>query len=95
MAKLLKNPREQDKAQEELDRVIGAERVMSELDFSNLPYLQCVVKESLRLHPPTPLMLPIVPMPTSKLVATTSPSDQLLKQMFGPWLVIQQCGVTR
>nr|ADO16250.1 p-coumaroyl shikimate 3'-hydroxylase [Ocimum tenuiflorum] len=58
MAELIKNPRVQQKAQEELDRVIGYERVMTELDFSNLPYLQCVAKEALRLHPPTPLMLP-------------------------------------
>ncbi|KAG8391071.1 hypothetical protein BUALT_Bualt01G0149700 [Buddleja alternifolia] len=58
MAELIKNPRVQQKAQEEIDRVIGHERVMTELDFSNLPYLQCIAKESLRLHPPTPLMLP-------------------------------------
>ncbi|KAK9290063.1 hypothetical protein L1049_008227 [Liquidambar formosana] len=58
MAELIRNPRVQKKAQEELDSVIGAERVMTELDFSDLPYLQCVAKESLRLHPPTPLMLP-------------------------------------
>ncbi|KAH6819703.1 cytochrome P450 [Perilla frutescens var. frutescens] len=58
MAELIKNPRAQQKAQEELDRVIGYERVMTELDFSSLPYLQCVAKEALRLHPPTPLMLP-------------------------------------
>ncbi|KAF3442185.1 hypothetical protein FNV43_RR16101 [Rhamnella rubrinervis] len=58
MAELIKNPRVQLKAQEELDRVIGLERVMTESDFSNLPYLQCVAKEALRLHPPTPLMLP-------------------------------------
>ncbi|XP_074328702.1 cytochrome P450 98A2-like [Apium graveolens] len=58
MAELIKNPRVQEKAQEELDRVIGYERVLTELDFSNLPYLQCVAKEALRLHPPTPLMLP-------------------------------------
>ncbi|KAL2461086.1 Cytochrome [Abeliophyllum distichum] len=58
MAELIKNPRVQQKAQEELDRVIGYERVMTEMDFSNLPYLMCVAKESLRLHPPTPLMLP-------------------------------------
>ncbi|GLT67969.1 hypothetical protein SLA2020_402390 [Shorea laevis] len=58
MAELIKNPRVQHKAQEELDRVIGFERVMTEADVTSLPYLQCVVKESLRLHPPTPLMLP-------------------------------------
>ncbi|BAT85077.1 hypothetical protein LR48_Vigan10g025800 [Vigna angularis] len=58
MAELIRNPRVQQKAQEELDRVIGLERVMTEADFLSLPYLQCVAKESLRLHPPTPLMLP-------------------------------------
>ncbi|XP_020219547.1 cytochrome P450 98A2 [Cajanus cajan] len=58
MAELIRNPRVQQKAQEELDKVIGLERVMTEADFSNLPYLQCVAKEALRLHPPTPLMLP-------------------------------------
>ncbi|KAB2621171.1 cytochrome P450 98A2 [Pyrus ussuriensis x Pyrus communis] len=58
MAELIKNPRVQQKAQEELDGVIGVERVMTEVDFSSLPYLQCVAKEALRLHPPTPLMLP-------------------------------------
>ncbi|KAL5546789.1 hypothetical protein UlMin_006476 [Ulmus minor] len=58
MAELIRNPRVQQKAQDELDRVIGLERVLNENDFSNLPYLQCVAKEALRLHPPTPLMLP-------------------------------------
>jgi 5-O-(4-coumaroyl)-D-quinate 3'-monooxygenase len=58
MAELIRNPRVQKKLQEELDRVVGRDRVMSETDFQTLPYLQAVVKESLRLHPPTPLMLP-------------------------------------
>ncbi|XP_020580887.1 cytochrome P450 98A2 [Phalaenopsis equestris] len=58
MAELIKNPRVQHKLQDELDRIIGTDRIMTESDFPNLPYLQCVVKESLRLHPPTPLMLP-------------------------------------
>lgn len=58
MAELIKNPRVQQKAQEELDSVIGSERILTEPDFANLPYLQCVAKETLRLHPPTPLMLP-------------------------------------
>ena len=58
LAELIRNPKVQKKAQEELDRVIGPERKITEQDFSNLPYLQALVKESLRLHPPTPLMLP-------------------------------------
>ncbi|KAL6853812.1 hypothetical protein ACP4OV_019841 [Aristida adscensionis] len=58
MAELVRNPRVQEKVQEELDRVVGGDRVMQETDFPDLPYLQAVVKESLRLHPPTPLMLP-------------------------------------
>ncbi|KAJ7112461.1 hypothetical protein O6H91_Y569400 [Diphasiastrum complanatum] len=58
MAELIRNPRVQKKAQEEIDRVIGQDRVVSETDFPDLPYLQCVAKEALRLHPPTPLMLP-------------------------------------
>lgn len=58
MAEIVKNPRVQQKTQEELDRVIGHERVMVESDIPNLPYLQCLAKEAMRLHPPTPLMLP-------------------------------------
>lgn len=58
MAEIVRNPRVQKKVQEELDNAIGVDRIMTENDFSNLPYLQCVVKEAMRLHPPTPLMLP-------------------------------------
>ncbi|KAL0428434.1 UNVERIFIED_CONTAM: cytochrome [Sesamum latifolium] len=58
MAELVRNPRVQQKVQEELDRVVGRDRVMIEADIPNLPYLQCVTKECFRMHPPTPLMLP-------------------------------------
>ncbi|XP_042752111.1 cytochrome P450 98A2 [Lactuca sativa] len=58
MTELLINPAVKRKAQEELDRVIGFGEVMTDSDIPNLPYLTCVVKETLRLHPPTPLMLP-------------------------------------
>ncbi|XP_077218036.1 cytochrome P450 98A2-like [Tasmannia lanceolata] len=58
MAELVRNPRVQQKAQEELDKVIGPNRIMSESDFPSLPYLNCITKEAMRLHPPTPLMLP-------------------------------------
>ncbi|XP_021749196.1 cytochrome P450 98A2-like [Chenopodium quinoa] len=58
MAELVRNPRVLQKAQYELNNVIGQERIMTEEDFPRLPYLQAIVKEALRLHPPTPLLLP-------------------------------------
>ncbi|CAM6050128.1 unnamed protein product [Sphagnum compactum] len=58
MAELVRNPHVQLKAQEELDQVVGQNRVVTEGDFPKLPYLQALCKEALRLHPPTPLMLP-------------------------------------
>ncbi|KAG0557964.1 hypothetical protein KC19_11G169200 [Ceratodon purpureus] len=58
IAELVRSPDIQAKAQQELDQVVGQGRVVTEQDFSKLPYLQAVAKEALRLHPPTPLMLP-------------------------------------
>ncbi|KAJ8437397.1 hypothetical protein Cgig2_020416 [Carnegiea gigantea] len=58
MAELIRKPGVQQKAQEELDNVIGQERTRTEEDLQSLPYLQAIVKKALRLHPPTPLMLP-------------------------------------
>lgn len=58
MAEIIRSPAVQEKVQNELDSVVGFERLMSESDIPKLPYLQCLVKEALRLHPPTPLMLP-------------------------------------
>ncbi|CAA7043266.1 unnamed protein product [Microthlaspi erraticum] len=58
MAEMIKCRDVQEKAQQELDSVVGTERLMTEADIPKLPYLQCLVKEALRLHPSTPLMLP-------------------------------------
>jgi cytochrome P450 len=58
MAELLQNPVSMEKVRNELTSVIGLEREMDESDISQLPYLQAVVKETLRLHPPAPFLLP-------------------------------------
>ncbi|KAL2319830.1 hypothetical protein Fmac_028799 [Flemingia macrophylla] len=60
IAELIKNPQIMNKVQQELNTVVGQDRLVTELDLANLPYLQAVVKETLRLHPPTPLSLPRV-----------------------------------
>jgi flavonoid 3'-monooxygenase len=38
--------------------VVGRERVIDEDDIPQLKYLQAIVKETFRLHPPLPLLLP-------------------------------------
>ncbi|CAL4922771.1 unnamed protein product [Urochloa decumbens] len=58
MSELLRNPDALTKAAEELDRVIGRERLVTEQDIPNLPYMEAVVKEAMRLHPVTPLLAP-------------------------------------
>ncbi|KAL5652688.1 hypothetical protein ACJX0J_038146, partial [Zea mays] len=55
MARMVLHPGIQSKAQAELDAVVGRGRV-SDADVVRLPYLQRVVKETLRVHPPGPLL---------------------------------------
>lgn len=50
-------PNAMGKAQTELIETIGKRKEIVESDVAQLPYLQAVVKETLRLHPPGPLML--------------------------------------
>ncbi|KAI0056482.1 cytochrome P450 [Artomyces pyxidatus] len=49
------HPEVQAKAQAELDRVLGPGRLPTFEDRASLPYLEAVIKEVLRFHPPTPL----------------------------------------
>lgn len=57
LAELLKNPTSMKKLQAELDSIVGKDRIVEESDFSRLPYLRAVVKETMRLHPVIPLIL--------------------------------------
>ncbi|XP_024542442.1 cytochrome P450 71A1-like [Selaginella moellendorffii] len=58
MAELIKNPEFMDKARKELKQVIGDGKLMEDEDISRLEFLQAIVKETFRLHPPVPLLLP-------------------------------------
>ncbi|KAD3337066.1 hypothetical protein E3N88_32586 [Mikania micrantha] len=45
-----------NKVVEEIDQVVGKNKLLQESDIPNLPYLQNTVKETLRLHPAAPLL---------------------------------------
>lgn len=52
---LLKNPKAYQKAQQEVDTVIGRRKITVE-DVSKLPYITAVMRETLRLRSPAPLI---------------------------------------
>ncbi|KAH7858974.1 hypothetical protein Vadar_030028 [Vaccinium darrowii] len=58
MVELLCNPDSMRKVKEEINSIIGLDRKVEEKNMDELPYLQAVVKETLRLHPPVPLLVP-------------------------------------
>lgn len=49
------HPQLQKVAQEELDRVVGTERLPSFEDRDDLPYIETLIKETIRWHPPVPI----------------------------------------
>ncbi|KAL5195536.1 Geraniol 8-hydroxylase [Glycine soja] len=58
MTELMHNPEAMLKAKKEIAETIGVGNPVEESDVARLPYLQAVIKESLRMHPPAPLLLP-------------------------------------
>ncbi|KAL2482579.1 Cytochrome [Forsythia ovata] len=58
MAELLRHPAKLENLQNEVRRVAGRKLEMTEDDLEKMSYLRAVIKESLRLHTPIPLLVP-------------------------------------
>ncbi|MCL7039080.1 hypothetical protein MKW94_030590 [Papaver nudicaule] len=56
MSLLLNHPQVLQKAKEELDTQIGKTRQVDDSDIPNLPYIQAIIKETMRLYPAGPLI---------------------------------------
>ncbi|CAN4094845.1 unnamed protein product [Withania somnifera] len=58
LTELLRHPKVMKKLQNELEQAVGINRMVEESDLERLKYLDMVIKEGLRLHPPSPLLVP-------------------------------------
>ncbi|KAK1581605.1 hypothetical protein Q3G72_007362 [Acer saccharum] len=58
MSELMKNPRIMKKAQAEVREVFNRIGKIDETSLNEMKFLKLVIKETMRLHPPLPLLLP-------------------------------------
>ena len=79
MAELVNNPRVMKKVQDEIRSCIGIKKErIEEEDVGKLQYLKLVIKETLRLHPAAPLLLPRETMADIKIQGYDIPRKTLL-----------------
>ncbi|URD93990.1 cytochrome P450 [Musa troglodytarum] len=58
MAELIRQPELMKRAQDEVRGCVGSKGEVEETDLHQLHFFKCVIKETMRLHPPAPLLLP-------------------------------------
>ena len=58
MLLVMEHPEVQVRAKEELDKVVGTDRMPTLDDMSNLPYVNAIIQEVHRFRPIVPLCIP-------------------------------------
>ncbi|CAI8617078.1 unnamed protein product [Vicia faba] len=75
MSELLKNENIMSKAKQELEQIIGKGKPIEDSDIVKLPYLQAIIKETFRLHPSVPFLLPRKANANVEIEGYTIPKD--------------------
>ncbi|KAL3649922.1 hypothetical protein CASFOL_006325 [Castilleja foliolosa] len=74
MAEMLRNPEILKKAQDEVRRTFDGKGCINESQFDKLKYMRMVIKETLRMHPPAPLLVPRVSRERCEINGYTIPA---------------------
>ncbi|XBI51231.1 hypothetical protein VPH35_033775 [Triticum aestivum] len=75
LAEMMNMPDIMQKATEELDAVVGKDRLVQESDIPQLNYLKSCIREAFRLHPYHALNVPHVAMADTTVAGYTIPKD--------------------
>lgn len=75
MTELMRKPSLVEKAHEELDKVVGRSRMVQETDIPSLKYIQAIIKETLRLHPAIPTLVPHKSERSCEVLGYTIPAN--------------------
>ncbi|XP_061375662.1 cytochrome P450 71D11-like [Gastrolobium bilobum] len=85
ISEMVKNPGVMIRAQEEVRKVFGSRGYTDETALQKLKYLKAVIKETLRLHPPFPLLLPRECRETCEIKGYTIPAGN--KVIINAWAI--------
>ncbi|KAG5558525.1 hypothetical protein RHGRI_008458 [Rhododendron griersonianum] len=77
LAELIKNREIMQKLRDELEKELGQDNV-KQSDLPRLPYLDACIKETLRLHPPAPLLLPHRALESCNVMGYDIPEDTIV-----------------
>ncbi|KAI0492757.1 hypothetical protein KFK09_027033 [Dendrobium nobile] len=87
MTELIRHPEIMHRAQLQIREALRGKTVIEESDINKLDYLKMIIKETLRLHPPLPLLIPRICNKETKLLGFTIPSKS--------WVVVNAWAIGR
>ncbi|KAJ4844925.1 hypothetical protein Tsubulata_042903, partial [Turnera subulata] len=87
MTEMINQPQLMKKAQEEIDRVVGMERLVQESDIRELNYVKACAREAYRLHPLSPFNVPHMSMQDTTVAGYHIPK--------GSHVIVSQYGLGR